>query len=91
MTHQQRVDWLRRHGWLQDGNETDIPKLGRHVWIDGSKGQMMYSLWLAVEDGNAILHGAGPDMTWQELTEWIDPAPVEVKPERKQKGFDFDE
>jgi hypothetical protein len=26
-------------------------------------------------------------MTWQELTEWINPAPAEVKLEKKQKGL----
>ena len=91
MIHQERLDWLYRHGWIADNRAIDLPNFGRCLWIDGNKGKMPHSLWLALDDGRAILHGGGADMTWQELTEWINPAPVEVKPEKKQKGFDFDE
>lgn len=90
MTHNQRLDWLKSHGWIPDGKAIDLPNFGRCIWIDGSKGKMPHSLWLALDDGRAILHGGGADMTWEELQEWINPAPVVTKPTKTQKGM-FDE
>jgi hypothetical protein len=37
------------------------------------------SLWLAVREGVAVIHGAGNQvLTWEELQEWIEPT---VQPE----------
>lgn len=90
-THNERLDWLQARGFLADANMLNQPEIGSAVWIDGYKGKRPVSLWLAVDDGRAILHGANdPPIHWEALREWIEPGPV-AKGAPEVRGFDFGE
>jgi hypothetical protein len=92
MTHQQRLQWLASHGFLLASERTvTLPGYGPMVWIDGNKGLRPVSLWFAVDDGKAILHGTDLDFDWHELQAWIEPPlPVVAVPVVKQKTLNWD-
>jgi hypothetical protein len=87
MTHTQRLAWLQSHGLIPERTRRQITlqEYGLMLWIEGTIRGVEHSLWLAVSDGAAILHG-GADMTWPELQAWIEgpavvqePGPVRVQ------------
>jgi hypothetical protein len=90
-SHSSRIAWLKEHGFLPDVRSVNLEKFGTVLWVDGHKGKRMVSLWLAVRDGTAMVHGLEPPMSWAELQNWIDPQPEPEKepgpPVKVQKGL----
>lgn len=87
MTHTDRLNWLKSHGWKVDERRYPIRKIGWCVELTRKYGEREQSMWLAIEDGRAYFDGDGQMYDWQGVVEWINPAPVEVKQEKKQKGL----
>ena len=93
MTHSRRLDWLRQHGFDYVIRSCDVPELGLCVWVDGVKGERAVSLWLAVRDGSAVIHGVNePALTWEQLQGWMQAKPQEPKKIlRKERNLFGDE
>jgi len=91
MTHDERLAWLAEHGFKPDVQSCLLPSLGECIWIDGHKGMRQVSLWLAVRDGTAIIHGVNDmDLRFEELQAWI--VPPAFKPLPSQKSlFEWNE
>jgi len=87
MTHQQRLDWLKRHGWKVNERRYPIRDLGWCLELTRQHGEREQSMWLAIENGRGCFDGDGKVYDWNGVTEWINPAHVEAKPGRKQKGL----
>ena len=91
--HASRLEWLSQRRFLADHRSVDLPEFGMVVWVDGHKGRRPVSMWLAVRDGTALVHGLEPPMSWAEVQDWIDPQekpePVKVPgpPVKVQKGL----
>jgi len=83
MTHTTRLEWLTARGFLPETRSCVLSDLGSCLWVDGHKGLRPVSLWLAVREGVAVIHGAGNQvLTWEELQEWIEPT-VQLEPLKK--------
>jgi hypothetical protein len=94
MTHRQRLQWLKSRGYDAQDRGCEVPGLGLCVWLDGPSRVRPVSLWLAVRDGAAVIHGVNePALTWLELVEWIEPTeqPGVKKPLEKQRNLFGDE
>lgn len=95
MTHAERLQWLASHGWLaaKQVREVDLDKDGcRWVWLDGSKGKMIYSAWMCIQDGRVELHGACTAMPWEQFCEWLaEPVKPVVQPAKRRARSLFDD
>jgi hypothetical protein len=90
MTHRQRLQWLKSRGYDAQNRGCEVPGLGLCVWLDGPSRVRPVSLWLAVRDGAAVIHGVNePALTWLELVEWIEPTeqPEVKKPLAAQRNL----
>ena len=93
MTHRQRLAWLAEHGFAAEDRGVVHGTLGTCSLVGGMRHGVAESLWLSARDGDALVWSTSdPQMTWEELQEWIQEKPPEVKkPLAAQRNlFDLD-